>query len=106
MATSIKILQPEGILDGAKANDIRRQVSDMVSTGTNVVLIDLAGVREMDSGGLGGLVAALKVIKTVGGNLYLCSLAEPVKRLFTLANMDRVFKVFGDRHHFIRYLCD
>jgi anti-anti-sigma factor len=106
MAISIKVLQPEGILDGAKANDIRKQVSEIVETGTNLILIDLTQVNSMDSGGLGGLVAALKMLKTVGGNLYLCSIAEPVKRLFTITQMDRVFEVFGDRHQFIRSLCD
>jgi anti-sigma B factor antagonist len=105
MAVSIKILQPQGILDGAQANNIRRQVDEIVRAGTKLILIDLSRVVSMDSSGLGGLVAVLKLLKIAGGNLYLCSIAEPVKMLFSITKMDRVFQIVRDRYQFIRAIC-
>jgi anti-anti-sigma factor len=106
MSTPVKVIQPQGILDGAKAKELRQQVSELVASGDRFVLIDLAEVNFMDSSGLGALVAALKMIKIAGGNLYLCSIAEPVKMIFALTRMDRVFEIFSDRKQFVTTILD
>jgi anti-anti-sigma factor len=106
MSTPVKVIQPQGTLDGAKAKELRQQVSELVASGDRFVLIDLAEVNFMDSSGLGALVAALKMIKIAGGNLYLCSIAEPVKIIFALTRMDRVFEIFSDRKQFVTTILD
>jgi anti-anti-sigma factor len=100
MSSVVKIVQPSGILDGIKANQLRREISDVVASGANTVLIDLADVTFMDSSGLSALVSALKMVRTAGGKLYLCSINEQVKMVFELTRMDRVFETFGNREEF------
>jgi anti-sigma B factor antagonist len=91
MADSLKIIKPAGVLDGIQANELRHQVSELVAGGNNFVMLDLADVNFIDSSGLGFLIVALKMLRTAGGDLYLCSIAEPVRNLLTMTRMDRLF---------------
>lgn len=100
MSSLVKVVQPNGILDGIKANQLRREISDVVASGATTVLIDLTDVTFMDSSGLSALVSALKMVRTAGGKLYLCSINDQVKMVFELTRMDRVFDTFANRNEF------
>jgi anti-anti-sigma factor len=92
MAAPLKIIKPAGILDGAKANELCQQVSELLVSGNNFVLLDMADVESIDCSGLGALIVALKMLRTAGGDLYLCSIAEPVSNLLQITRMDRLFE--------------
>lgn len=100
MDVNLKIIQPAGILDGTKVQQIRQEINSIINAGAAIVLIDLANVTFMDSSGLGALVIALKAVRTAGGKLFLCSVNDQVKLLFELTSMDRVFEVFPNRAEF------
>jgi len=100
MSSSVKIIQPSGILDVVAVNSLRREISDVVEGGTNIVLVDFQDVTFMNSSGLGALVSTLRVVRSAGAELFLCSLSEQVKMIFELTKMDRVFKMFNSRNEF------
>jgi len=100
MSAVVKVVQPSGLLDGTKANLLRREINDVVANGANIVLIDLQSVTFMDSSGLSSLVSALKAVRTAGGKLYLCSINDQVKMVFQLTRMDRVFETFANQEEF------
>lgn len=92
MAAPLKIIKPAGILDGAKAKELCQQVSESLVLGNNFVLLDMTDVDSIDCSGLGALIVALKMLRTAGGDLYLCSIAEPVRNLLSITRMDRLFE--------------
>lgn len=96
----VKIVQPEGLLDGTKASKVRLEISDCLEAGAKVVLLDLKDVTFIDSSGLGALVSALKTVRAAGGQMFVCSISDQVKILFELTSMNRVFKVYNDREDF------
>jgi anti-sigma B factor antagonist len=100
MNTSVKIIQPSGILDGVTVNALRRDISDLVESGVEIVLVDFQDVTFMNSSGLGALVATLRVVRSAGAELFVCSLSEQVNMIFQLTKMDRVFKTFANRDEF------
>lgn len=100
MSTVVKVLQPSGILDGTKAGQFRQEISKLVESNVNIVLIDFQDVTFMDSSGLGALVLALKTVRAAGGKLFICSVNEQIKMLFELTSMDRVFEIFPTREAF------
>ncbi|EDX74317.1 hypothetical protein MC7420_3841 [Coleofasciculus chthonoplastes PCC 7420] len=104
MSTTIKIVQPTGILDGVSVNQLRREVNDVVESGANIVLVDFQDVTFMNSTGLGALVATLKTVQAAGGQLFICSLCDQVKMIFELTKMNRVFKSFANREDFERQI--
>ncbi len=100
MNSSMKVIQPSGILDGVAVNGLRREITDIVEGGTNIVLVDFQYVTFMNSSGLGALVSTLRVVRSAGAELFLCSLSEQVRMIFELTKMDRVFKMFNSRNEF------
>ena len=100
MNPTIKIITPEGILDGTKAVAFRSQIDRSVKEGAEIILVDFKNVTFMDSSGLGALVLALKTVRGAGLKMFLCSINEQIKMLFELTSMDRVFEIFENREKF------
>ncbi|TVR14531.1 MAG: anti-sigma factor antagonist [Phormidium sp. GEM2.Bin31] len=96
----IKIVQPDGLLDGVKAGEVRREIGECLETGAKVILLDLKDVTFIDSSGLGALVSALKTVRAADAKMFVCSISDQVKILFELTSMNRVFKIFSDRQEF------
>ncbi len=117
MSSDVKILQPEGILDGTKSVQFRQDISALVENKENkenkentenkkkpvVILIDFKNVTFMDSSGLGALVLALKTVRASGSQLFVCSINEQIRILFELTSMDRVFEIFESQEKFLAY---
>lgn len=102
MSLVVKTIQPSGILDSTQAIKFREEVNQLVAGGAQIVLVDLKDVTFVDSSGLGALVSALKVVRSAGGKLCICSINEQVRMLFELTSMDRVFEVFANQDEFNR----
>jgi anti-anti-sigma factor len=100
MSSVVKVIEPSGILDGTKAGQLRQEISNLVETGVDILLVDLKDVTFVDSSGLGALVSVQKMVRVAGGKLFICSVNEQVKMLFELTSMDRVFKTFANRDEF------
>ena len=100
MSLAVRVIEPEGILDGTKTDKFRQEINESVRTGANVILVDFSHVTFMDSSGLGALVLSLKTIRSAGAKLFICSINEQIKMLFELTSMDRVFEIFANREEF------
>jgi anti-anti-sigma factor len=100
MTTSIKIIEPTGILDSTQANTFRQQVDKALEEGVTTLLIDLKNITFVDSSGLGILVVIFKKVRAAQKKMYVCSINEQVRMLFELTSMDRVFEVLPDRASF------
>lgn len=100
MDTTVQVLTPSGILDGTKAQEIRSQVDRALSSGSNVLLMDLKDTTFVDSSGLGTLVSVLKTVRSHDCEMYVCSINPQVKMLFELTSMDRVFEIYENREAF------
>jgi anti-sigma B factor antagonist len=100
MSSQVKIVRPQGILDGTKAAHFRQDISDLIQENAQVILIDFRNVTFMDSSGLGALVLSLKTVRAAGAQLFLCSINDQIQMLFELTSMDRVFEVFENQEEF------
>ncbi len=100
MNPKVKVIEPSGILNVVKGNELRREITNLISTGAEIILIDLRYVNFVDSSGLGALVAAMQAVKQYDGKLFICSLNDQVKTIFELTKMDRILQVFATREEF------
>ncbi|NJN30410.1 MAG: STAS domain-containing protein [Synechococcales cyanobacterium RM1_1_8] len=94
------IIQPAGILDGTRVEELREQVEQILQASAPVVLIDLQETTFIDSSGLGALVSTLKAVRAADRKLYFCSPNAQIKIVFELSGMDQAFEVFDDRAAF------
>ena len=100
MNSSVKIVQPSGVLGNEQASRLRQEISEVVESGAKLVLVDLQSVTFIDSSGLGVLAMAFKTVRSAGGRLCFCSVNDQPRMLFELTGMEQVFEVFPDRAAF------
>lgn len=101
MDLDFEVIRPTGILNVVTGNQLRRDVSDFIDCGKNIILVDLQNVEFVDSSGLGALVAAMQSVKLVGGKFYICSINEQIQMLFELTKMERIFQIYLNQNEFI-----
>ncbi|WP_019499524.1 STAS domain-containing protein [Pseudanabaena sp. PCC 6802] len=100
MSSEVEIIKPSGRLDVTSAAKFRHEVTELAATKPRFLLVDLENVSFMDSSGLGALVSALKTIRSVNGELAVCSLSEQVKMLFDLTSMSKIFIIYANQGEF------
>ena len=57
-------------------------------------VVDLSGVRHMNSSGLGMLIGALTTARNTGGDLRLAAVGDRVRALLEVTQLDGVFAQF------------
>ncbi|MBE9190442.1 STAS domain-containing protein [Gloeocapsopsis crepidinum LEGE 06123] len=69
-------------------------------TAIGCILINFENVKQIDSSGLGGLIAIQRVVHTANSKVFLCSIHGQVKMLFDLTKMNEIFRVFNSLQEF------
>jgi anti-sigma B factor antagonist len=83
------VLAVAGELDLATAPGLRERVRAITPDGPLKVVLDLTGVGFVDSSGLGAIVACLKHVRELGGDLVLVAPdASPVATLLRLTGLE------------------
>jgi anti-sigma B factor antagonist len=88
-------------LDASNAGDFRRDIAPVLDAHRRLVL-DLSRLRFVDSSGLGAFISCLRKLNSAGGDLKLCSMAKPVRAVFELVRMHRVFDILDTPEEAVR----
>lgn len=91
---NVTVLQLAGSLDISNAHHIRQTLIDETSGESAQVVVNLRDLSFVDSSGLAALVQGLKRAREHQGNLCLCSLQSPVRLIFEMTRLDKVFEIF------------
>ena len=91
----------ENTLDASNARDFKSEMAALIVPGTKLIF-DLSSLTFVDSSGLGALLSCLRQLHSSGGVLKLCAMVKPVRALFELVRMHRVFEIFNTREEAIR----
>jgi anti-sigma B factor antagonist len=83
-------------LDASNTGEFKKAVMPAVEPNARVVL-DLAAVQFIDSSGLGAILALLRQLTQVTGDLKVCSVTKPVRTLFELVRMHKMLDIFASR---------
>jgi anti-sigma B factor antagonist len=73
---------------------MRDAIRRLVDGSKNKILLNLAGVKYMDSSGIGELIANYTTIKRVGGQLKLLNLTDKIQDLLVITKLLTVFDSF------------
>lgn len=93
MTDRISILHPQGRLDGATGPAFDNDVAQLIAGGADKVLLDLAELQYISSAGLRAVLLAAKRLKSVGGQLVLCSLNDQVREIFEVSGFTRFLDI-------------
>lgn len=83
-------------LDATNSKEFRNQIGALLADHVNVVF-DLSNVQFVDSSGCGVLLSCLRELNQRRGELKLCEICKPVRALFELVRMHKVFDIRGTR---------
>ncbi|MBD2299005.1 STAS domain-containing protein [Nostoc sp. FACHB-87] len=100
----LTILEPAGILDKITGNQLQNEISNLINHGTNVILIDMQGIKFIDSSGLGYLVSAMKIVSNANAKFFVCSVSDQVKMLFEITKVNKSLQIFADKDDCKRYV--
>ena len=81
------------IVFGEESAELRETVKKLIAQSGRIVL-NLANVSYIDSGGLGTLVALYTTARNAGGSIKLANLTERVGDLLQVTKLLTVFEVF------------
>ena len=76
---------------------LRNQVTEVLEAGERFVVLNLNGLRYMDSAGVGEIVACSKLAFERNGVIKIVLReASAVRRVFSVTCLDRAFEIFHD----------
>ena len=84
------VLVVEGVLDALTAPEIRPTIDALVQEQRPCVVVDVAGLRLIDSSGVGVIVSLFKRCKAFGGVVRVEGLANQPLAIFRLLRLERV----------------
>jgi anti-sigma B factor antagonist len=87
---------PVESLDASNAAQIKGTLMSLIKANPNMIL-DLNHLQFLDSSGMGAFLAVLRRANSLGGDVKLSCMSKPVRSIFALVRMHRIFEIFNDR---------
>ena len=81
---------------GDSCETLRATIKKLIDNGRTRVLLHLGGVYQVDSSGLGSLVAAYTGLQKCGGDLKLVQLSDRLEDLMVMTKLLTVFDIYKD----------
>jgi anti-sigma B factor antagonist len=88
------VVRVAGELDLDSAPELRAGLRQAVDDGGDTVVLDLAGVRFMDSSGLGMIVLTYKELQARSGRLCLAAVQPFVLKVLELTSVDSLVSIY------------
>jgi anti-sigma B factor antagonist len=96
-SSDVTILDVEGkILLGEGDVQLKRKIDELIDRKEIKLLLNLANVPYMDSGGLGEIVRSYTTVKRAGGDLKLLNATKRINDLLTITKLITVFEMHDD----------
>jgi anti-sigma B factor antagonist len=103
MNGQVAILDLKGKLTlGADTASLRERVRNLLGAGFKQILVNLKGVRYIDSSGLGELVGASATARRDDATLKLLNLTERVHDLLHMTKLLTIFETFETEEEAVR----
>ena len=91
---------PETTLDANNNQDFMEAMNLVVGQGAQIVF-DMSRIHFMDSRGLGVIMLCWRRLNASDGTLKLCGLSKPVRDLFELVRLYKLFDIYKTREEAI-----
>ncbi len=83
-------------LDASNTKTFKDDIQPILARHSRI-LLDLEALQFVDSSGLGAMLSCLRAMHDKGGHLALCGMSKPVRTLFELVRMYRIFDIYASR---------
>jgi anti-sigma B factor antagonist len=98
----VLVVKPLGdYLDASNTRDFKRDVGALIDNHSKLVM-DLSQIELVDSSGCGAFIGFLRQLEGKGGTMKLCAITRPVRSLFELVRMHRIFDIYNTREEALK----
>lgn len=91
------MIEITGEIDLFNSADMKNKLLSLLDDKPANLIIDCKKLDYIDSTALGALIAVLKNTKSYGCDVILKNIKPKIEKLFRITNLDRVFKIEGDK---------
>lgn len=96
-AGDVTILDMNGsVRMGEGAISLRNSIRGLIEGGKKKILLNLGGVKNIDSSGIGELIANYTTISRDGGQLKLLNLTDKIQNLLVITKLLTVFDSYDN----------
>lgn len=92
----VMILKFKGRLDASSVKDIRGKVKSLTKENCSNFVFDLDDISFIDSSGIGILVASLRSVNKVNGDIKVSNVNDHVRSIFEITRLHRLYEIFDD----------
>jgi anti-sigma B factor antagonist len=92
----VAILELEGRLDASTVNNLRDKLKNLIQHNHSNIVLDLGNISFIDSSGIGILVASLRSINEINGDIKISNVKDHVRSIFELTRLHHIFEIFDD----------
>lgn len=97
LAGDVTILDLSGsVRMGEGAVALRNSIRGLIEKGNKKILLNLGGVKNIDSSGIGELIANYTTLSRDGGQLKLLSLTDKIQNLLVITKLLTVFDSYDN----------
>jgi anti-sigma B factor antagonist len=90
-----------GRLDASMTEEFKRDITPLLEANSQV-LFDMSHLQFVDSAGIGAILSCLRRLSAAGGDLKLFGVSKPVRGVFEITRMHRIFDIFGTKEEAVR----
>ena len=83
-----------GRLDAYSSNEVEGSINGLIDKGCTRIVVNYGGVDYISSSGLRVMLASLKRLRKVQGDLKLACLKPYVKEVFDIAGFTQLFEIY------------
>ena len=83
----------EGRLDASNAQNIEKQIQQLIGTGQIRLIFNLSDLVYISSAGLRVLITTIKLLKVKQGNLVLFGLKDNIEEILKVSGFTRLFNI-------------
>ncbi|NVM02445.1 MAG: STAS domain-containing protein [Candidatus Helarchaeota archaeon] len=97
-SNEVSIISIEGDVDLYSSPKVREKISRLIEKRVPVIMINLKGVRYMDSSGIATFIEGFQKIRKYKGKLIFYNLQTLVRDVFKMTKLEKIFEVYDDEN--------
>jgi len=94
------------MMGGPETTALHDHIRGLMNDGIKKVVIDLHGVKWINSSGLGVLMAAMTTLKNSEGQMKLANVTEKVESLLMITQLMRIFETYDSIDRAVAAMAD
>jgi anti-sigma B factor antagonist len=89
-----QVVEVIGEIDVYTSPKVKEIISELIDKGNYNLVVNLEGVRYIDSTGLGVLIGALKKVREKDGSISLVCTNPQIKKIFNITGLVKIFGIY------------